>query len=134
MNHITVFPSNVPTGSPDCQPGYDFYSRNFAPWVGVPEDPVTGETIIIITASIREDDKTINEGELFHHAGMGIIEGQSQFFHSSRQYKCVLLNVFSCSGRFGPHGAGKLLVKRTWKKEDAGYVIYLEKNTFKKDM
>uniref|UniRef100_A0A3Q3ISG2 Phenazine biosynthesis like protein domain containing n=1 Tax=Monopterus albus TaxID=43700 RepID=A0A3Q3ISG2_MONAL len=21
-------------GSPDCQPGYDFYSRNFAPWVG----------------------------------------------------------------------------------------------------
>ncbi|KAM7406287.1 hypothetical protein PAMP_000673 [Pampus punctatissimus] len=28
-------------GSPDCQPGYDFYSRYFAPWAGIPEDPVT---------------------------------------------------------------------------------------------
>ncbi|KAI3377090.1 hypothetical protein L3Q82_000290 [Scortum barcoo] len=28
-------------GSPDSQPGYDFYSRYFAPWNGVPEDPVT---------------------------------------------------------------------------------------------
>ncbi|KAK3572806.1 hypothetical protein QTP86_007415 [Hemibagrus guttatus] len=28
-------------GAPSSQPGYDFYSRNFAPWVGVPEDPVT---------------------------------------------------------------------------------------------
>lgn len=30
------------TGSPECQPGYDFYSRVFAPWCGIPEDPVTG--------------------------------------------------------------------------------------------
>uniref|UniRef100_A0A3Q3NC49 Phenazine biosynthesis like protein domain containing n=1 Tax=Mastacembelus armatus TaxID=205130 RepID=A0A3Q3NC49_9TELE len=29
-------------GSPNCQPGYDFYSRYFAPWYGIPEDPVTG--------------------------------------------------------------------------------------------
>ncbi|XP_029973878.1 phenazine biosynthesis-like domain-containing protein isoform X2 [Salarias fasciatus] len=29
-------------GSPDSQPGYDFYSRYFAPWFGIPEDPVTG--------------------------------------------------------------------------------------------
>ncbi|TRY90537.1 hypothetical protein DNTS_002662 [Danionella cerebrum] len=27
-------------GSPTLQPGYDFYSRLFAPWFGVPEDPV----------------------------------------------------------------------------------------------
>ena len=29
-------------GAPLCQPGYDFYSRNFSPWNGIPEDPVTG--------------------------------------------------------------------------------------------
>ncbi|KAM8894295.1 phenazine biosynthesis-like domain-containing protein 1 isoform 2-T2 [Spinachia spinachia] len=29
-------------GSPEIQPGYDFYSRYFAPWNGIPEDPVTG--------------------------------------------------------------------------------------------
>ncbi|TWW67274.1 Phenazine biosynthesis-like domain-containing protein [Takifugu flavidus] len=29
-------------GSPDSKPGYDFYSRYFAPWYGIPEDPVTG--------------------------------------------------------------------------------------------
>ncbi|CAN9506969.1 unnamed protein product [Ophioblennius macclurei] len=29
-------------GSPDLKPGYDFYSRYFAPWFGIPEDPVTG--------------------------------------------------------------------------------------------
>lgn len=32
-------------GAPTSQPGYDFYSRNFAPWVGVPEDPVTGKLL-----------------------------------------------------------------------------------------
>jgi len=30
-------------GAPTVQPGYDFYSRYFAPWYGVPEDPVCGE-------------------------------------------------------------------------------------------
>nr|XP_054588159.1 phenazine biosynthesis-like domain-containing protein 2 isoform X2 [Nothobranchius furzeri] len=35
-------------GAPDSQPGYDFYSRNFAPWVGIPEDPVTGSTHTIL--------------------------------------------------------------------------------------
>ncbi|XP_013857303.1 phenazine biosynthesis-like domain-containing protein 1 [Austrofundulus limnaeus] len=35
-------------GSPDCQPGYDFYSRNFAPWVGIPEDPVTGSAHTVL--------------------------------------------------------------------------------------
>ncbi|KAK2854170.1 hypothetical protein Q5P01_006831 [Channa striata] len=35
-------------GSPDEQPGYDFYSRYFAPWYGVPEDPVTGSTHTVL--------------------------------------------------------------------------------------
>ncbi|XP_030580787.1 phenazine biosynthesis-like domain-containing protein 1 [Archocentrus centrarchus] len=35
-------------GSPDCQPGYDFYSRNFSPWVGIPEDPVTGSAHTVL--------------------------------------------------------------------------------------
>ncbi|XP_026234303.1 phenazine biosynthesis-like domain-containing protein 1 [Anabas testudineus] len=35
-------------GSPDEQPGYDFYSRNFAPWNGIPEDPVTGSAHTIL--------------------------------------------------------------------------------------
>lgn len=35
-------------GSPDCQPRYDFYSRDFSPWVGVPEDPVTGSNHTIL--------------------------------------------------------------------------------------
>ena len=26
---------------------YDFYSRNFAPWNGIPEDPVTGKPVVI---------------------------------------------------------------------------------------
>lgn len=30
-------------GAPTAQPGYDFYSRYFAPWLGVLEDPVCGE-------------------------------------------------------------------------------------------
>uniref|UniRef100_A0A3Q4HEN0 Phenazine biosynthesis like protein domain containing n=1 Tax=Neolamprologus brichardi TaxID=32507 RepID=A0A3Q4HEN0_NEOBR len=34
--------------SPDCQPRYDFYSRDFSPWVGVPEDPVTGSNHTIL--------------------------------------------------------------------------------------
>ncbi|KAJ8393269.1 hypothetical protein AAFF_G00063410 [Aldrovandia affinis] len=28
-------------GPPAAQPGYDFFSRYFAPWNGIPEDPVT---------------------------------------------------------------------------------------------
>lgn len=32
-------------GAPSSQPGYDFYSRNFAPWVGIPEDQVTGKPL-----------------------------------------------------------------------------------------
>ncbi|XP_026024781.1 phenazine biosynthesis-like domain-containing protein 2 isoform X2 [Astatotilapia calliptera] len=35
-------------GSPDCQPRYDFYSRDFSPWFGVPEDPVTGSNHTIL--------------------------------------------------------------------------------------
>ncbi|XP_034727544.1 phenazine biosynthesis-like domain-containing protein 1 [Etheostoma cragini] len=35
-------------GSPDCQPGYDFYSRFFAPWNGIPEDPVTGSAHTVL--------------------------------------------------------------------------------------
>uniref|UniRef100_A0A0E9WSX2 Phenazine biosynthesis-like domain-containing protein n=1 Tax=Anguilla anguilla TaxID=7936 RepID=A0A0E9WSX2_ANGAN len=29
-------------GAPTAQPGYDFFSRYFAPWYGIAEDPVTG--------------------------------------------------------------------------------------------
>ncbi|XP_020507895.1 phenazine biosynthesis-like domain-containing protein 1 isoform X3 [Labrus bergylta] len=35
-------------GSPDCQPGYDFYSRYFSPWNGIPEDPVTGSAHTVL--------------------------------------------------------------------------------------
>ncbi|KAK2854171.1 hypothetical protein Q5P01_006832 [Channa striata] len=35
-------------GSPDVQPGYDFYSRNFAPWNGISEDPVTGSAHTVL--------------------------------------------------------------------------------------
>ncbi|XP_041839192.1 phenazine biosynthesis-like domain-containing protein 1 [Melanotaenia boesemani] len=37
-------------GSPDCQPGYDFYSRFFGPWSGIPEDPVTGSAHTVLGA------------------------------------------------------------------------------------
>lgn len=37
------------TGSVNCQPQYDFYSRYFAPWVGIPEDPVTGKMTTVTT-------------------------------------------------------------------------------------
>uniref|UniRef100_A0AAZ3NZG3 Phenazine biosynthesis-like domain-containing protein n=1 Tax=Oncorhynchus tshawytscha TaxID=74940 RepID=A0AAZ3NZG3_ONCTS len=35
-------------GAPGCQPGYDFYSRNFSPWFGIPEDPVTGSAHTVL--------------------------------------------------------------------------------------
>ncbi|TKS69947.1 Phenazine biosynthesis-like domain-containing protein 1 [Collichthys lucidus] len=35
-------------GSPDSQPGYDFYSRYFAPWNGITEDPVTGSAHTVL--------------------------------------------------------------------------------------
>ncbi|XP_054626075.1 phenazine biosynthesis-like domain-containing protein 1 isoform X1 [Dunckerocampus dactyliophorus] len=35
-------------GSPDCQPGYDFYSRYFSPWNGIPEDPVCGSAHTVL--------------------------------------------------------------------------------------
>lgn len=35
-------------GSPGSQPGYDFYSRCFVPWAGVPEDPVTGSAHTVL--------------------------------------------------------------------------------------
>ncbi|XP_034043283.1 phenazine biosynthesis-like domain-containing protein 1 [Thalassophryne amazonica] len=35
-------------GSPVCQPGYDFYSRYFSPWNGIPEDPVTGSAHTVL--------------------------------------------------------------------------------------
>ncbi|XP_015241972.1 PREDICTED: phenazine biosynthesis-like domain-containing protein [Cyprinodon variegatus] len=35
-------------GSPDCKPGFDFYSRYFAPWVGIPEDPVCGSAHTVL--------------------------------------------------------------------------------------
>ncbi|XP_059422540.1 phenazine biosynthesis-like domain-containing protein isoform X2 [Carassius carassius] len=35
-------------GAESTQSGYDFYSRVFAPWVGVPEDPVTGSAHTVL--------------------------------------------------------------------------------------
>ncbi|XP_077093600.1 phenazine biosynthesis-like domain-containing protein [Siphateles boraxobius] len=35
-------------GAPTAQPGYDFYSRYFAPWFGIPEDPVTGSAHTVL--------------------------------------------------------------------------------------
>ncbi|KAK9964556.1 hypothetical protein ABG768_005720 [Culter alburnus] len=35
-------------GTQTTQSGYDFYSRVFAPWVGVPEDPVTGSAHTVL--------------------------------------------------------------------------------------
>ncbi|CAL8243484.1 unnamed protein product [Lota lota] len=35
-------------GAPDCPPGYDFYSRFFSPWNGIPEDPVTGSAHTVL--------------------------------------------------------------------------------------
>ncbi|XP_077093308.1 phenazine biosynthesis-like domain-containing protein [Siphateles boraxobius] len=35
-------------GPQTSQSGYDFYSRVFAPWVGVPEDPVTGSAHTVL--------------------------------------------------------------------------------------
>ncbi|PWA17239.1 hypothetical protein CCH79_00010521 [Gambusia affinis] len=35
-------------GSPDCKPGFDFCSRYFAPWAGIPEDPVTGSAHTVL--------------------------------------------------------------------------------------
>ncbi|XP_035761092.1 phenazine biosynthesis-like domain-containing protein 1 [Neolamprologus brichardi] len=46
--NFKVAPIGAGIGSPDCQPGYDFYSRNFAPWVGIPEDPVTGSAHTVL--------------------------------------------------------------------------------------
>ncbi|XP_077420739.1 phenazine biosynthesis-like domain-containing protein 1 [Vanacampus margaritifer] len=37
-------------GSPDCQPAYDFYSRYFAPWNGISEDPVTGSAHTVLAS------------------------------------------------------------------------------------
>ncbi|KAJ8248255.1 hypothetical protein GJAV_G00240060 [Gymnothorax javanicus] len=37
-------------GSPTVQPGYDFFSRYFAPWNGIPEDPVTGSAHSVLAA------------------------------------------------------------------------------------
>ncbi|XP_066535531.1 phenazine biosynthesis-like domain-containing protein [Hoplias malabaricus] len=37
-------------GAPNSQPGYDFFSRNFAPWNGIPEDPVTGSAHTVLAA------------------------------------------------------------------------------------
>ncbi|KAM9860667.1 phenazine biosynthesis-like domain-containing protein 1 [Aulostomus maculatus] len=37
-------------GSADGQPGYDFYSRYFSPWNGIPEDPVTGSSHTVLSS------------------------------------------------------------------------------------
>ncbi|RXN27783.1 phenazine biosynthesis-like domain-containing [Labeo rohita] len=44
-------------GAPTAQPGYDFYSRYFAPWVGIHEDPVCGNpaAICLIENELQDD-------------------------------------------------------------------------------
>ncbi|XP_077480739.1 phenazine biosynthesis-like domain-containing protein [Stigmatopora argus] len=42
-------------GSPDHQSGYDFYSRYFAPWNGIPEDPVTGSAHTVLGSYWSEE-------------------------------------------------------------------------------
>ncbi|XP_048865035.1 phenazine biosynthesis-like domain-containing protein isoform X1 [Brienomyrus brachyistius] len=37
-------------GDPVAQPAYDFFSRNFAPWHGIPEDPVTGSSHTVLAS------------------------------------------------------------------------------------
>ncbi|XP_050982228.1 phenazine biosynthesis-like domain-containing protein [Labeo rohita] len=37
-------------GAPTAQPGYDIYSRYFAPWLGVHEDPVCGSAHTVLAA------------------------------------------------------------------------------------
>ncbi|XP_048865041.1 phenazine biosynthesis-like domain-containing protein 1 [Brienomyrus brachyistius] len=37
-------------GDPVAQPAYDFFSRNFAPWQGIPEDPVTGSSHTVLAS------------------------------------------------------------------------------------
>ncbi|KAM6977888.1 phenazine biosynthesis-like domain-containing protein [Aplochiton taeniatus] len=37
-------------GTPETHPGYDFYSRYFAPWNGVAEDPVCGSAHTVLAA------------------------------------------------------------------------------------
>ncbi|XP_026869949.1 phenazine biosynthesis-like domain-containing protein [Electrophorus electricus] len=37
-------------GAAASPPGYDFFSRNFAPWHGIPEDPVTGSAHTVLAA------------------------------------------------------------------------------------
>ena len=34
---------------------YDFLSRYFAPWVGIPEDPVTGNSIFVLSPSLHNN-------------------------------------------------------------------------------
>ncbi|XP_037103043.1 phenazine biosynthesis-like domain-containing protein 1 [Syngnathus acus] len=42
-------------GSPDCQPRYDFYSRYFSPWNGIPEDPVCGSAHTVLASYWSEE-------------------------------------------------------------------------------
>ncbi|XP_049573939.1 phenazine biosynthesis-like domain-containing protein 1 [Syngnathus scovelli] len=42
-------------GSPDCQPSYDFYSRYFSPWNGIPEDPVCGSAHTVLASYWSEE-------------------------------------------------------------------------------
>ena len=47
--------------------GFDFQSRYFAPWVGIPEDPVTGSAHTVVgvyMASVLQDDGTSSTGPL----------------------------------------------------------------------
>ncbi|XP_056326529.1 phenazine biosynthesis-like domain-containing protein [Danio aesculapii] len=49
-------------GAPNAQPGYDFYSRVFAPWFGVPEDPVCGSAHTILAGYWSEK---LNKKKMF---------------------------------------------------------------------
>ncbi|KAK2854169.1 hypothetical protein Q5P01_006830 [Channa striata] len=41
-------------GATEEKPGYDFYYRNFSPWYGIPEDPVTGSDLTVLGSYYSE--------------------------------------------------------------------------------
>ena len=60
---VTAPRNKQPRGSS----GFDFHSRYFAPWIGLPEDPVTGSAHTVVgayMASVLQDDGTSSTGPL----------------------------------------------------------------------
>ncbi len=72
--------------------GYDFYSRYFAPWVGIPEDPVTGSAHTVLAPYWQVV------------YGKSVFKGKIYILFSSRtnDFNNVMLNTArQCSKRGG---------------------------------